>query len=137
VPLTPAGDDNDQPTRRRRWFLLRPGDSAARGHCAGFEQYEQFAFEPWPRLSVREDAAAATVPVGTDGGASASKSGSMRAEHLDAGSCCGPRLLHTPIRNPVHQLVDGITHVFDTYLREKLGQRPILDQLLAPFSHHH
>jgi hypothetical protein len=33
------------------------------------------------------------------------------------------RLLHKPIRNPVHQLVAGITLASDSYLREKLGER--------------
>ena len=32
-------------------------------------------------------------------------------------------LLNKPIRNPVHQLVGGITHAGDTHLREKLGEQ--------------
>jgi hypothetical protein len=43
VPVTPAGDDNEQPTRPRRRLLLRPGNAAARGHCAGFEQTRERA----------------------------------------------------------------------------------------------
>jgi len=47
------------------------------------------------------------------------------------------RLLHKPIRNPVHQLVAGITRAADTHLHEKLGERVDAGQLLATFSHHH
>ena len=49
----------------------------------------------------------------------------------------GKRLLHKPIRNPVHQLVGGITHAGDTHLREKLGERVQYRQLLMTFTHRH
>ena len=41
------------------------------------------------RLLVRQNAAAATLRAGTDGGASASRSGSISADDRDPGSCCG------------------------------------------------
>jgi hypothetical protein len=47
------------------------------------------------------------------------------------------RLLHKPIRNPVHQLVSGITRAGDTHLHEKLGERVLDSQLLTMFSHRH
>jgi hypothetical protein len=63
--------------------------------------------------------------------------GQRVGDHAVSGSRSGRRLLHTPIRNPVHQLVGGITPADDTRVGLQLGEEAHSRTYLDTVSHPH